>query len=209
MYSMVMLVFVTGMFLNGQPIANNSIVLLRNVGEGDAGALLCTTDRTACCGTAPNRFGQWYYPDRTVVPIDGAGQPYYRNRGDMLIRLNRRSNQGLSVMYSGVYCCEIPDQNNVNQTLCVGAYLTESAGECYTVCIMCAAHITIHCSPHCSRMLQAPLVTCILLRHTKMNGNYFYYYCLPAERPHYSACGPPSGGLKSWKPFYTFFSKLD
>ena len=153
MYSMVMLVFVTGMFLNGQPIANNSIVLLRNVGEGDAGALLCTTDRTACCGTAPNRFGQWYYPDRTVVPIDGAGQPYYRNRGDMLIRLNRRSNQGLSVMYSGVYCCEIPDQNNVNQTLCVGAYLTESGGEFLflfsvsrcTVCIMCAAHIT---SPH-------------------------------------------------------------
>ena len=130
-FSMVMLVFgyFSGMFLNGQLIANNSIVLLRNIGVGDAGALLCTTDRTACCGTHPNRFGQWYYPDGLMVPTDAVGQPYYRNRGEMLIRLNRRPNQGLSEMYSGVYCCKIPDQNNVEQTMCVGAYLTESAGE--------------------------------------------------------------------------------
>ena len=32
---------------------------------------------------------------------------------------------------------------------------------------------------HCSRMRQVPLVTCILLRYTKINGNF----CLPAERP--------------------------
>ena len=32
---------------------------------------------------------------------------------------------------------------------------------------------------HCSCMLQVPLVTCILLRYTKVNGNF----CLPAERP--------------------------
>ena len=32
---------------------------------------------------------------------------------------------------------------------------------------------------HCSRMHQVPLVTCILLRYTKTNGNF----CLPAERP--------------------------
>ena len=34
---------------------------------------------------------------------------------------------------------------------------------------------------HCSRMRQVPLVTCILLHHTKTNGNF----CLPAERPQY------------------------
>ena len=117
------------MSLNGDPVTNNSNVVLRNIGVGNA-ALLCTTDKMACCATVPNRFGQWRYPDRTVVPNDGTGQPYYRNRDVMLIRLNRRSNQGLSVMYTGVYCCEIPDQNDMTQTLCVGAYLTESAGEC-------------------------------------------------------------------------------
>ena len=33
---------------------------------------------------------------------------------------------------------------------------------------------------HCSRMHQVPLVTCILLHYTKINGNFY----LPAERPH-------------------------
>ena len=122
------------MSLNGQPVANNSIVVLQNIGEGDAGALLCTTNRTACCTRALGLAGEWFYPDGRMVPINdpappATAEPYYRSRGTSLIRLNRRSNQGLSEMYSGVYCCEIPDQMNVMQTLCVGAYLTESAGE--------------------------------------------------------------------------------
>ena len=119
----------SGMSLNGQPITNNSIVLLQSIGEGDAGALLCTTDKTACCTYALGRNGEWFYPDGIMVPIMGAGQPYYRNRGTSLIRLNRRPNMGLSVMYTGIYCCQIPDGEGVMQTLCVGAYLTESAGE--------------------------------------------------------------------------------
>ena len=104
-------------------------MLLRNIGE-NAGAMLCTTDRTACC-TGAGQAGEWFYPDGRMVPIvaPAVPEPYYRNRGTSLIRLNRRPSQGLSVMYTGVYCCQIPDQMNVMQTLCVGAYLTESAGE--------------------------------------------------------------------------------
>ena len=107
-------------------------MLLQNIGEGDAGALLCTTNRTACCTSELGRAGEWFYPGGRMVPIvaPAVPEPYYRNRGTSLIRLNRRPNQGLSDMYTGVYCCQIPDQNNVMQTLCVGAYLTESAGEC-------------------------------------------------------------------------------
>ena len=33
---------------------------------------------------------------------------------------------------------------------------------------------------YCSRMCQVPVVTCILLRYTKITTNF----CLPAERPH-------------------------
>ena len=125
---------VLGMSLNGQPITNNSNVVLGNIGEDDAGALLCTTNRAACCTRALGLAGEWLYPDGRMVPINDPAPPataesYYRSRGTSLIRLNRRTNQGLSDMYTGVYCCQIPDQNNVTQTLCVGAYLTESAGE--------------------------------------------------------------------------------
>ena len=104
-------------------------MVLQNIGEGDAHALLCTTDNTTCCRGA-GLAGEWFYPDGTMVPIMATGQPYYRNRDTSLIRLNRNDNQGLSVMYTGIYCCQIPDQRGVTQTLCVGAYLTESAGEC-------------------------------------------------------------------------------
>ena len=121
------------MSLNSQPIANNSIVLLQSIGEGDAGALICTTNRTACCRGSGQAAGEWFYPNGRMVPITYPApdppEPYYRNRGTSLIRLNRRPNIGLSEMYTGIYCCEIPDQNNVMQTLCVGAYLTESGGE--------------------------------------------------------------------------------
>ena len=119
-------------------------MILRNIGEGDAGALLCRTDRTACCA-GPGRAGQWYYPDRRMVPVMtpvmGSPEPYYRNRGTSLIRLNRRPNQGLSDSYTGIYCCEIPDQKNVMQTLCVGAYLTESAGECLLLFFITMSYI--------------------------------------------------------------------
>ena len=68
------------MSLNGTTITNNSIVLLRNIGEG-AAALLCTTDRTACC-TGTGRAGEWLYPDGRRVPIMGplppaTAEPYY------------------------------------------------------------------------------------------------------------------------------------
>ena len=117
------------MSLNGQPIANNSNVLLRSIGEGDAGALLCRTDNTFCCSLPYHRFGEWFYPGGRMVPILGVGEPYYRNRGTSLIRLNRRPSEGLSEMYTGIYCCRIPDQNHVIQTFCVEAYLTESGSE--------------------------------------------------------------------------------
>ena len=154
------------MFLNGQPIANNSIVLLQSIGEGDTGALLCITNSTACCTASLGRFGEWFYPDGRRVPImdpapPATAEPFYRNRDTSLIRLNRRPNQGLSVMYTGVYCCQIPDQNNVIQTMCVGAYLTESAGESrYTVCVMCA------CSSHYNSF-QSPQLSVTLLTTPK------------------------------------------
>ena len=93
--------------LRGQPLANNSVIALADVGElGDA--LLCRTNLTSCCGTIPNRFGQFYYPSAEVVPVNNQRQGFYRNRGNQEVRLHRRSGVNSP---TGQYRCEIPDSN--------------------------------------------------------------------------------------------------
>lgn len=99
--------------LRGQPLANNSVIALADVGEiGDA--LKCKTNLTNCCGTVSNRFGQFYYPNGLQVPINNRRQGFYRNRGDQEIRLHRRS--GVSSP-TGRFRCEIPDSNMAIQKL--------------------------------------------------------------------------------------------
>ena len=100
--------------LDGQFYGNNSIVSLESIGEGEENALLCRTDRVDCCGTVPNRFGQFYYPNGVQVPVNNAGQGFYRNRGDQVVQLNRR--EGISSP-TGRYRCEIPDVSGDIQSL--------------------------------------------------------------------------------------------
>ena len=90
--------FVTGIYftLGGEIYGNNSIVRLCSIGEGEDHALICRTDKIKCCGTSPDRFGEFYYPNGLQVPVLRAGQNFYRNRGDQLIRLNRRGGGYLS-----------------------------------------------------------------------------------------------------------------
>ena len=76
------------------------------VGEGEDGALICRTDEMDCCGTIPNRFGQFYYPHGDQVPIKSTDHGFYCNRGDQMIRLNRREGADSP---TGTYRCEIPD----------------------------------------------------------------------------------------------------
>ena len=81
--------------------------------------MACQTDRTPCCGTPAYRVGEWYYPNGTIVPIDGVGASFYRNRSDdRLVLLHRRHRHVTDP--TGSYCCVVPDANNTNHTLCVG-----------------------------------------------------------------------------------------
>ena len=52
-------------------------------------ALRCYTNKQGCCGAFGMRYGEFYYPNGTAVPIEGAKYDMYRNRGDQFIRLNR------------------------------------------------------------------------------------------------------------------------
>ena len=99
--------------LKGKRYDNNSMINILAIGEGD-NALLCKTNEQDCCGTAPNRFGEFYYPNGVQVPIRKAGQGFYRNRGDQLIRLNRRDAASSPI---GKYFCVIPAANGMTQKI--------------------------------------------------------------------------------------------
>ena len=110
---MTLFLFILGVYfeLKGKVYKNNSFVSINEIGEDDQ-ALLCKTDKVECCGTVPDRFGEFYNPDGSKVLIRKANQGFYRNRGEQQIRLNRRVG---TINPTGVYRCEIPDSNNVMQ----------------------------------------------------------------------------------------------
>ena len=118
---------------------NNSLVALEEIGESDNDALLCMTDRTACCrppytdsGDLGNAIGNWFFPNETRVPsmtINSTSKlqwDFYRTRGQSVVRLHHRRGR-----VTGIYHCEIPDKMNVTQNLYVGVY-TNHTGECMT-----------------------------------------------------------------------------
>ena len=64
--------------LKGERYYNNSVVNILAIGEGSS-ALLCKTNKQDCCGTLPNRFGEFYYPHGAYVLICITGDDFYRN----------------------------------------------------------------------------------------------------------------------------------
>ena len=99
--------------LKNEVYLNNSAIPLRDIGEGDS-ALLCKTDRKDCCGTPPNRYGEFYYPNGVTVPIASRQQGFYRNSGEQVIRLHRRST---ATSPTGKYRCAIPEVDGEIQNI--------------------------------------------------------------------------------------------
>ena len=101
--------------LNGIIYPNNSIISLSSIGVMEQ-ALMCKTDLTTCCGTPPNRMGEFYYPNGAAVSVSSAGHAFYRDRKDMRIRLNRRDSVQAP---TGRFRCDIPDASGTIQVLYV------------------------------------------------------------------------------------------
>ena len=99
--------------LDGNVYLNNSAISLQEIGEGER-ALICKTNKQDCCGTPPNRFGEFHYPNGDQVPIRNRQDKLYRQRGDREIYLNRRVD---TTSPSGTYSCVIPDVAGTIQTL--------------------------------------------------------------------------------------------
>ena len=101
--------------LNGCIIEENDSVSITDIGEDD-NAVLCMTDRMGCCKSTVGGTGEWSFPNNERVGTIGGGGDFYRDRGQGVVRLNRRNN---AMMPTGLFCCEIPDRNNVTRRLCI------------------------------------------------------------------------------------------
>ena len=104
---------------------------LEDIGRS-VNALLCITDLTACCRPSdtggPFSLGNWFFPNGTGVPSsivdeNGTQWEFYRNRGQSVVRMNRRRGG-----VTGLYRCVIPDALNVTQAIYLGVYKA-STGE--------------------------------------------------------------------------------
>ena len=89
--------------LNGTMYINNSAVAMTSIGERE-NALLCKTNKEDCCAGA--RIGKFFYPNGVEVPIKMLKHEFYRDRGDQVVRLNRRAVSG---GIKGKYYCEVSD----------------------------------------------------------------------------------------------------
>ena len=138
-----------GLTLNGTTLTNNSIVAMTDIGNGTA-SLACTTTYTLCCNSR-NPETQWYFPNGSQVPNNPA-LPYQRTRGQNPGRviLNRNSESTTT----GFFHCDIPDGNNVLQSLYVGIY-TCATGEFFTLCEWAGVCIllSLNCNPYIPMLL--------------------------------------------------------
>ena len=114
-----------GVYLSQSEVvySNSSFIFI-----GEIAKFQCITDKRPCCYSPdPIRFGEWYFPNSTAVPIQNMATTFYRNRGDdgtvSLTRLNHDV-----MMPTGLFCCEVPDASDVNQTLCIniGKFMQQS-----------------------------------------------------------------------------------
>ena len=97
------------------PLLNNSVLLASSISVQE-NAVVCKTERRPCCKTA--KFGEWYYPNNSMVPRMSEGWLFYRDHTDNgIINLNRVSESEIT----GKFCCQVPDKNcdDLNHTLCV------------------------------------------------------------------------------------------
>ena len=95
---------------------------LEDIGEGND-SLLCMTNLATCC-RPPNgsALGNWFFRNGTRVPVSGNQWDFHRTRGQMRVRLNRRSGG-----VEGIYHCEIPDSMTVTQTIYIGVYTASTS----------------------------------------------------------------------------------
>lgn len=117
--------------LNERFYPNNSEIPITLIGHTGDYALKCTTDRVPCCrqvinGISMILMGMWVSPEGIEIPNQSENGPFFRSRGinDGTVNLNRLNNSIVEPF--GLFCCVVPDVDEVSQTQCVNIGETAS-----------------------------------------------------------------------------------
>ena len=100
-----------------------------NIDEGQNDSLHCVTDNSDCCN---NGQGNWYDVTGGEVQQGPDGDSnLYVTRGDGVVYLNcRRGGQ------SGMWRCDIPDSNGVQQSICIYLGTSVTGIKCTSVWLL-------------------------------------------------------------------------
>ena len=81
---------------------------MSDIGENEH-ALMCRTNAPGCCKAGAT--GEFFYPNGVAVSKRKFSPEFYRDRGEGVVRLNRRIVPGFeeSTPPLGTYCCRVPD----------------------------------------------------------------------------------------------------
>ena len=105
--------------LQGQTIySNNSFIFIE---ETTKLRIQCVTDKRPCCATPLNGFGEWQFPNKTNIGISTGTASFYRSKGDDgTVNLHQvTTSTGNIIFPTGLFCCIVPDADNVTQTMCI------------------------------------------------------------------------------------------
>ena len=107
----------------GQTLVNHSYVDLSTVGSDNSNSVHCHTDLSTCCsGSQGAHRGDWYFPNRTRLPLSG---DVYEARRAQRVELRHNTATGPT----GIYRCDIATNVvhdntdiSVRDTVYVGLY---------------------------------------------------------------------------------------
>ena len=113
-------------------IPNNSLISLESLGNFNATTntpLLCVTSFIPDDADVEDYIGNWFPPqgDAPLGVSSNTTDLYQSSEDEQSVGLNRPSE--VASVESGLYRCEIPDNENVTQTLYVGVYSTDNDGK--------------------------------------------------------------------------------
>ena len=116
----------------GAVIPNNSPISLESLGDFNATTnipLLCVTSSFIPDADVEDYVGNWFRPqgDAPLGVSSNTTDLYQSSEDEQSVGLNRPSE--VASVESGLYRCEIPDNENVTQTLYVGVYSTDNDGK--------------------------------------------------------------------------------